>query len=184
MTTAFTMTSFDTTTGNAMVNFNDANNTNINLNVALTITNNAYPVGAALTTFLQGVVDDYVATQTAQLAAIASATNAAAVAAAATPLPAPVPTTAQLIKSFMVTRDRLLRRTDYIMATDYTLPSTSTATLAQWKTYRQTLRDIPTAQAATGYPVTITWPVAPGPITDPTDTSILKSDGTPIIIPV
>ena len=52
-------------------------------------------------------------------------------------------------------RDKLLTETDYLLMTDYPI---SADKLAEVKTYRQALRDIP-EQA--GFPRTITWPDKP-----------------------
>ena len=52
-------------------------------------------------------------------------------------------------------RDKLLADTDYLLMTDYPI---SADKLAEVKTYRQALRDIP-KQA--GFPRTITWPDKP-----------------------
>tara|TARA_X000001382_G_scaffold117874_1_gene97761 strand:- start:62 stop:508 length:447 start_codon:yes stop_codon:yes gene_type:complete len=49
------------------------------------------------------------------------------------------------------TRDSLLAETDYLALSDVTMSDA-------WKTYRQALRDIPTAS---GWPHTHTWPTKP-----------------------
>ena len=52
-------------------------------------------------------------------------------------------------------RNDLLKRTDYLMMSDYPIESDR---LAKVKTYRQALRDIP---EQSGFPRTIAWPEKP-----------------------
>lgn len=53
-------------------------------------------------------------------------------------------------------RNTLLRSTDWTQITDSALP---TLVRTQWATYRQALRDLPSAP---GFPDTVTWPQEPG----------------------
>jgi hypothetical protein len=53
------------------------------------------------------------------------------------------------------TRDRLIAETDWTQLTDSQL---SDSVKAAWVTYRQALRDLPTAS---GFPHTMTWPTKP-----------------------
>lgn len=52
-------------------------------------------------------------------------------------------------------RDRLLKESDWTQGTDTPLCE---ETRAEWKGYRQELRDVPQQE---GFPYTVVWPVAP-----------------------
>ena len=54
---------------------------------------------------------------------------------------------------FRNSRDRKLQQTDWTQSRDVTLSND-----ADWKTYRKSLRDIP---SQSDFPKTITWPTAP-----------------------
>lgn len=63
------------------------------------------------------------------------------------------PTTEQLEIEVRSRRNRLLESSDWTQSRDVTLSND-----ADWKTYRQSLRDIP---SQSGFPKEITWPTAP-----------------------
>ena len=71
---------------------------------------------------------------------------------AAPPEP-PKPTDEQLAESARLQRNLLLQQSDWTQSRDVTLSND-----ADWKTYRKSLRDIP---SQSGFPKTITWPDAP-----------------------
>ena len=52
-------------------------------------------------------------------------------------------------------RDALISSCDWTVGADSPL---TTSKQTEWKTYRQALRDVP---SQSGFPATITWPVAP-----------------------
>ena len=55
--------------------------------------------------------------------------------------------------SLIIQRNKLLLDSDWTQLPDVSLPN-----VADWRTYRQTLRDVP---KQTGFPTTIIWPIAP-----------------------
>ena len=62
--------------------------------------------------------------------------------------------TVELAASIRVKRDGLLRASDHTQVTD--VPESSLqSTKAEWATYRQALRDIP---SQSGFPNTVVWP--------------------------
>ena len=63
------------------------------------------------------------------------------------------PTTEQLEIEVRSQRNMLLQQSDWTQSRDVTLSND-----ADWKTYRQSLRDIP---SQSGFPKKITWPTAP-----------------------
>ena len=71
---------------------------------------------------------------------------------AAPPEP-PKPTDEQLAEGARLQRNLLLQQSDWTQSRDVTLSND-----ADWKTYRKSLRDIP---SQSGFPKTITWPDAP-----------------------
>ena len=71
---------------------------------------------------------------------------------AAPPEP-PKPTDEQLAEGARLQRNLLLQQSDWTQSRDVTLSND-----ADWKTYRKSLRDIP---SQSGFPKTITWPEAP-----------------------
>ena len=68
---------------------------------------------------------------------------------------APVPSSDALADAARTHRDALITATDYLLMPDYPI---SAAQLAEVRTYRQALRDVP-LQA--GFPQTIDWPAPP-----------------------
>lgn len=63
---------------------------------------------------------------------------------------------AQAWASLRAERDRRLRDCDWIMLPDAPVPEGTT--IEQWKTYRQSLRDVPQQPGA---PDDVTWPLPP-----------------------
>ena len=55
--------------------------------------------------------------------------------------------------SSIIQRNKLLLDSDWTQLPDVSLPN-----VADWRIYRQTLRDVP---KQTGFPTTIVWPIAP-----------------------
>ena len=71
---------------------------------------------------------------------------------AAPPEP-PEPSDEQLAEGARLQRNLLLQQSDWTQSRDVTLSND-----ADWKTYRKSLRDIP---SQSDFPKTITWPTAP-----------------------
>lgn len=67
----------------------------------------------------------------------------------------PAPTTAQLAAQVRAKRDTLISATDYLVMPDYPI---SADDLAQLKTYRAALRNVP---EQSGFPASVTWPTYP-----------------------
>lgn len=136
------------------------------INFPLPIVDGLYPEGAALTELL----DHYVATARSSAAnaqQVVIATNDAVIRALIVP---PTATEQQVL----IKTNQLLRLTDWTQLLDAGL---TTEEQAAWTSYRAALRAIPTQ---VGFPTTITWPIPPAPITNPTGITVTNSDGSPV----
>ena len=154
----YTITNFNSENGQITLAFDG-----IQKNFSVPLVDGAFTSGAALTSLL----DSYVENAKIARQAITSTNASDILALVATP------SAGQLDAANKVNRDILLLRTDWTTLADSPL---SAELVAQWKAYRQSLRDLP---ASTGWPTNIVWPIPPATVTNQTGTALTDASGSP-----